>query len=185
MKNNNMFKKVKRETIWQLVVAGLLTAVGVILPQIFHMFGIAGNIFLPMHIPVLLCGMICGYRLGGVCGIIVPILSSLITGMPPIYPMGVWMAIELATYAIVAGLLIKKTNVFVSLIGAMLSGRLVFALVKSITLGIGGTPFVLGAYLADTFVTALPGIVIQIIAIPAIVIAVERMTHRSLQRASN
>ena len=114
-------------TTRQLVLTGLFLAIGILIPMFSHTFGISGLIFLPMHIPVLLCGLVCGWRLGGLVGFIVPLLASLLTGRPPIYPVGLAMALELATYGIVAGLLYrqKANNIFISLIGAMLVGRAV------------------------------------------------------------
>lgn len=169
----------KKESVYQLVLAGLLTALGILLPSIFHAFGVSGSIFLPMHIPVLLCGMLCGYRLGGLCGILVPLLSSLITGMPPMYPVAVYMICELAAYGLIAGLLIKKTNVIVSLIGALIGGRVVLALAQLVIMGFGGNTFALNAFVTSAFVTALPGIIVQIIVVPLIVILVNKITKRA------
>ena len=100
-------------------------ALGILIPSVFHLFGQAGAVFCPMHIPVIVCGMVCGWKYGGLCGLIVPPLSFLIIGIPPIYPMGVSMMLELCAYGVLAGLLYKRFNVFVSLIGAMIGGRCV------------------------------------------------------------
>ncbi|MEG2597295.1 MAG: ECF transporter S component, partial [Oscillospiraceae bacterium] len=105
---------------------------------------------------------------------IIPLLSFLITSMPPLYPVGVSMMFELAAYGIIAGLLYKKCNVFVSLIGAMLGGRIVYGLFNLIILGLAGTPYGMEAFLTSAFVTAFPGIVIQLILIPAVVIILEQ-----------
>lgn len=174
--------KMTKTTAYKLVLAGLFTAIGLILPNIFHAFGGAGNIFLPMHIPVILCGLLCGYRLGGVCGLLVPLLSCLITGMPPIYPTGVTMMCELATYGIIAGLLMKKTNVYVALVGSMIGGRIVLALSQLILMGFGGKPFAIAAFMTSAFVTALPGIIIQIIILPLIVIAINKLAAKGAVR---
>jgi len=95
-----------------LVFGALCTAVGVFLPSIFHMFGWSGAVFLPMHIPVLICGFLCGFPYGGLCRILVPFLSSIITGMPPLFPVDTAMMLELCTYGILTGLLYEKMNLF-------------------------------------------------------------------------
>lgn len=164
----------KKTTTFQLILAALFTALGVLLPTAFHAVGMAGSIFLPMHIPVLLCGLIVGWQYGALVGILVPFISSILTGMPPIYPMAVYMAFELATYGMVAGLLSKKWGSLVSLLGAMLSGRIVLAIVQFIIMGFSGNGFVLNTFLSGAFVTALPGIIVQIILIPIIMLALKK-----------
>lgn len=162
----------KKTSIYQLILASIFVAIGLLLPTIFHSFGLLGPVFLPMHIPVLLCGLLCGWKYGGAVGFIVPLLSFIFTGMPPLFPVGISMMFELATYGIVAGLLIKKTNVFVSLIAAMLAGRIVSALANVILLGFSQKVFT--TFLAGAFVTALPGIIVQIIIIPIIILALNK-----------
>lgn len=96
------------QSVKKIVYGGLLIAIGVILPQLFHIFGqSAGQTFLPMHIPVILASMLIGPVWGLGVAVIVPILSSLITGMPPV-PMLYFMLFELAAYAVVSGLLAEK-----------------------------------------------------------------------------
>ena len=124
-----------------------------------------------MHIPVLLCGIICGWKLGGIAGLLVPVLSSLFTGMPPM-PVVIWMACELVAYGIIAGLLAKKPTLkytYISLIGAMLGGRIILAIAQLSILGFMDKPMPLTVFLTGAFVTALPGILIQVILIPLIV----------------
>ncbi|MGL6174778.1 MAG: ECF transporter S component, partial [Cellulosilyticaceae bacterium] len=139
----------KKQTTVGLILAALFTALGVLFPMVFHAFGMGGPIFLPMHIPVLLCGLICGWRYGGLVGLIVPFLSSILTGMPPIYPVAVYMAIELITYGIVSGVLIKKYNTLVALIGAMLVGRMVLGIGQFVILGLSGKVFGLAGFLTS------------------------------------
>lgn len=164
----------KKNTTRQLILAALFTALGVILPTAFHSIGMAGPIFLPMHIPVLLCGLIVGWQYGALVGLIVPFISSILTGMPPIYPMAVYMAFELATYGMVSGLLSKKYSSLISLVGAMIFGRVVLAIVQFIIMGFSGNAFVLNTFLTSSFVTALPGIIVQIILIPIIMFALKK-----------
>ena len=127
-----------------------------------------------MHNPVLLCGLMCGWKYGALVGLIDPFLSGSLTGMPHLYPVAVFMAAELATYGLVSGLLAKKFNPFVTLIIAMLCGRVSLGIAQFILMGMMGKPFALSAFLTGAFVTALPGIVLQLILIPAIMYALKK-----------
>lgn len=156
----------------ELSRAGLFLALGLIIPYIFHMLGgMAGQIFLPMHLPVILCGFLLGGRYGLIVGIITPLLNSLLTGMPPIYPTGVAMAFELGTYGLISGYLYKRKriNMFISLISAMLLGRLVSGAVNYILLSMMGKKYMLEVFLASSFITPIWGILIQLILIPFLV----------------
>lgn len=158
----------------RLVLSALFVALGVIIPQIFHMFGL-GSVFLPMHIPVILCGFICGPYYGLISGVLTVFLSSTITGMPPMMPVGAAMIFELAAYAFVAGLMYRKTKkIYFSLIVAMIVGRVVSIAAKYIIYSLIGNSFAMVAILTDLFVTAWPGIAIQILAIPAILALLRR-----------
>lgn len=167
----------KKSSTQRLVLAGLLTAVGIALPVAFHALSLSGSIFLPMHIPVLLCGLICGWKYGLAAGAVVPLLSSILTGMPPLYPVATAMAFELATYGAVIGLASKKTNTFVALIIAMLSGRAVLGVSNVVLLSLSGKSYAWSAFISGAFVTALPGIIIQLILIPLIYAAVQKNRH--------
>ena len=121
-----------------LVMTALCVALGVVLPVTLHAIPNAGSILLPMHIPVLLCGLVCGPVYGLACGILAPLLSSLITSMPPM-AMLPSMICELAVYGLVAGILIRviKTryniaNLYLSLLGAMLIGRVIYGALNSL-----------------------------------------------------
>ena len=160
----------------KLVLSSLFVSFGVVLPMAFHMFNMGGSVFLPMHIPVLLCGFIVGWKYGLICGIITPLLSSLFTGMPVMFPIGIGMVFELATYGLLCGLLYKnlKTNIYVSLIGAMLGGRAVSGIVNAIVMGVASKPYGLSIFLTNSFVKAIPGIIIQIVLIQLLIIALEK-----------
>lgn len=152
-----------------LVFAGVLTAIGVAMPSVFHIFGMAGSVFLPMHIPVLLCGVICGPMLGGLSGLLIPFLCGMITGMPPLFPVATYMACELIAYGVIIGLMYKKTNIFISLISAMIGGRIVLGIAQTLCMGIAGKPFMFSTFITGAFITALPGIIIQLVLIPIII----------------
>ena len=139
----------------------------------FHVIPNGGSIFLPMHIPVLICGLFCGAPYGLACGIFTPFLSSMITGMPPamILPQ---MMIELAVYGLVTGLCEKHiilkneiSKLYMSLIIAMLAGRIVNGFVNTFILSTQG--YTLSIFMTASFVTCLSGIIIQLIVIPILV----------------
>lgn len=169
-------QKIKLSQIRQLTLSCLFVALGIIIPFFIHIPGVNfGQMFLPMHIPVILCSFICGYKFGGLCGLLTPLLSSIFTGMPPMPTFAVPMMFELLTYGLIAALLYKKFNVYISLIGAMVGGRIVAAIATLIVYGLNGKPFLFPVFLTTTFVTAIPGIIIQIILIPIIIIIFQKM----------
>lgn len=166
----------------KLTMAALMVSIGLILPYFTsHMFGVTGTVLLPMHIPILLCGLICGVRYGMFCAVIVPVLSSVLTGMPAFYPMVPIMVCELMVYGCVSGLMYKKFkfNVFLSLITAMVFGRVAYGLVFSILATMNTAPLkALSVWGAIT--TGLPGIVIQLVLIPAVVLFLERHVLKNM-----
>lgn len=161
-----------------LVYSALFLAIGLILPSVFHVFGMgAGKIFLPMHIPVLLAGFFLGGKYGLMVGVILPILSSVVSGgMPPIYPVAISMSFELAAYGFITGYLYKekKVNIYLSLIIAMLAGRVVSGVVQGILLGFFGEGFAFSVYFNSTFVVPMIGMAIQLLFVPAIVKVCEK-----------
>ena len=168
----------KNKHIQNLVLSGVLLALGMVLPLLTGQIKEIGDSLLPMHLPVLLCGLVCGWRWGLPIGLVLPFLRSFIFGMPPLYPQAVWMACELAAYGAVAGalyLLIRvRGRVYIALIGAQLAGRVVWGLVKWLLLGIKGTAFPFSAFLAGGFIDAFPGILLQILLLPPIVMLLEK-----------
>ena len=155
----------------KLVHTALLIALGVILPIVFHFAGAMGSVFLPMHIPVLIAGLLLGGKEGLIVGIVAPILSSFFTGMPPVIPMLPLMIIELALYGAISGYLYRarKISLAGSLLGAMIIGRLgtvtaLFLMVQLVHINI--PPL---AYLIGGITTGFPGILMQLILIPLLV----------------
>ncbi|MCQ2447260.1 MAG: ECF transporter S component, partial [Clostridia bacterium] len=133
----------------------------------------------PMHIPVLLCGFVCGWPWGLIVGGLAPILRSLIFSMPPMFPVAFAMTFELATYGLVAGLLYKllpkKTGwLYFELIAAMTAGRVVWGIVRFAIAGLGGSEFSFAAFLAGAVTSAVPGIILHIVLIPLIVLALKK-----------
>ena len=166
----------------KLVSCALCIALGVLLPIAFHVIPNAGSVFLPMHIPVLICGLFCGAPYGLACGIITPFISSVMTGMPPAM-MLTKMIIELGVYGLVAGLCTQNipqknemTKLYMSLILAMLAGRIVNGLVNTFVLSTQG--YTLSVFMTASFITCLPGIIIQLIIIPVLV----RILNKSIYK---
>lgn len=162
-----------------LVFSAVCLALCMLLPLLTGQLQQLGNALCPMHIPVLICGFIAGPWYAAAVGAIAPLLRFLIFGMPPIFPIGIAMCFELAAYGAVSGLLYKllpkKTlNIYASLIAAMLSGRVVWGIVRAVLSGASGSPFTWQAFLAGGFINAVPGIILHILLIPVIVMALER-----------
>lgn len=160
------------------VLTAACIALCTVLPMVFHAFPNAGNIWLPMHIPVLLCGLICGGKFGLLCGIIGPIISSILTQMPPAVNLPAMM-LELSTYGFVSGFAVNKiktqnqlTNILLSLFCAMIVGRIMYGLANALIFNIGKIS--LNGWLVSSFVTALPGIILQIVLIPLIITTLQK-----------
>lgn len=153
----------------------MFLGIGIVLPLLTGQIKEIGDTLLPMHLPVLLCGFICGPQYGFAVGIMLPFLRSFLFHMPPMYPNAVWMAVELATYGLVVGIMYSKLKskkligIYVSLIVAMVAGRIVWGIAKWILLGIQGKTWTLSLFIMGGFVDAFLGIVIQLILVPTIV----------------
>lgn len=161
-----------------LVLSALFLALGLVLPFFTAQIPSIGSMLLPMHIPVLLCGFVCGGPYGFIVGAIVPLLRSVLFGMPPMM-VAIPMAFELAVYGLVTGLLYNKlkkntVNIYVSLIAAMLCGRVVWGLVKLVMAGMGTSSFGMAMFISGAFTTAIPGIILQIVLIPIIIMALRK-----------
>lgn len=170
----------KKRGIQNLVLSAMFLAIGFVLPLFTGQIKVIGQMLLPMHLPVMLCGLICGAPYGFAVGLLLPILRSVVFSMPPIYPNSVWMSLELAAYGLVIGLvyaLFEKKNtlsVYVSLIAAMIAGRIVWGIAKAILLGLGGKPFTFAMFIAGGFAEAFPGIILQLVLIPLIMVIINR-----------
>ena len=160
-----------------MVFGAVCTAFGLILPVIFHFFSAAGAIFLPMHIPVLLAGFCLGSRGGFLVGLLTPILSSLLTSMPPLFPVMPIMAVELAVYGLTAGYFYRnnRLKILTALFLAMLAGRSAAMLGAFILLNLLDIQLSPLYYLTGAIITGLPGIVIQFLVIPILVMRLEKI----------
>jgi hypothetical protein len=168
-----------RKSTVKLVLSGLFMALGIVLPILFGHIPQFGYRLLPMHLPVLLCGFICGWPAGLVVGLLTPILSSLFTGMPPLFPTAFAMTFELGTYGLMSGLLYnllpkKPWLIYVNLVISMIFGRVIWGLVSLILAGITGSAFTWPIFISAVVIDAIPGIIVQIILVPLIIMALEK-----------
>lgn len=169
----------KKNSIFTMVLAAMFLALAFVMPFLTGQIPEIGSMLCPMHIPVLLCGFICGWPWGLAVGFIAPLLRSLVLGMPPMFPVAICMAFELAAYGVMAGLFYmwlpkKKGFIYASLLSAMIIGRLVWGISMLVCMGVKGGSFGISAFWAGAVVEALPGIAVQIVVIPVIVMVAER-----------
>ncbi len=166
----------KNKSVRELVISALSMAIGLLLPMIFHAFGL-GSAFLPMHIPVLIAGFAVSLPFAILVGVLTPLLSAFLTGMPPLFPVLPFMIFELAAYGAAASLLYRKfrLNVYISLITSMIAGRIVSGLAVWV-LAVFFAAKLPGpvAFVAGSITGSIPGIIIQIVFIPALVMILDR-----------
>lgn len=165
----------KMSNVKKSIITAVCIALCYVIPLMFHGIQNAGNIFCPMHIPVFICGLICGWQYGLLCGIAGPALSSALSGMPPVAILPSMM-VELAVYGTVAGLMMKLVrtkstyaDLYISLIVAIVCGRVLAGLAKALIFARGS--YSMSAWIAGSVVTSWPGTVIQLVFIPTIVFA--------------
>lgn len=162
----------------KLTYSALCLAMALVLPFLTGQIPEIGSMLCPMHIPALLCGFLCGWPWGLGMGFSAPLLRYVIFGMPPM-PTALAMAFELATYGAVAGLLYrllpkKPVNVYASLVAAMVAGRVVWGAVQYVIFGLQGTTFTATAFLAGAVTSAIPGIILQLVMIPPLVMVLRK-----------
>lgn len=165
----------KMSNVKKSIITAVCIALCYVIPLMFHGIQNAGSIFCPMHIPVFICGLICGWQYGMLCGIAGPALSSALSGMPPVAILPSMM-VELAAYGTAAGLMMKLVrtkstyaDLYISLIVAIVCGRVLAGLAKALIFARGS--YSMSAWIAGSVVTSWPGTVIQLVFIPTIVFA--------------
>lgn len=171
--------KTKTSPARNLVLAALFLALAFVLPMLTGHIPQVGNMLCPMHLPVLLCGFVLGGPWGLAIGFIAPLLRSVLFGMPPLFPTAISMAFELGTYGLVSGLFYGRVKhtlsmMYASLASAMVAGRLVWGAVRFVLAGLTGSSFPFSAFLSGALLTAVPGIVAQLILIPLILTALQK-----------
>lgn len=163
----------------KLTLSALFLALGVILPFITGQIPEIGNMLLPMHIPVLICGFVCGPTWGAIIGFITPLFRSAVFSMPPMMPTAASMAFELAVYGAVAGILYidfgkTKAGTYASLIIAMIAGRVVWGLISVFIYQTMGSAFSWELFINGALLQAFPGIILQLVIIPPIILALKK-----------
>lgn len=169
----------KQNYITNVALSAMFLALAYTLPFLTGQVPQIGSMLCPMHIPVLLCGFVCGAPWGLVVGFAAPLLRSLTLGMPVLFPQAVAMAFELAVYGLVSGLMYRilpkrKISVCLSLIIAMVAGRIIWGLIWLICTGFDSSKFGVAAFWAGAVTNAIPGIILQIVIIPVAVILLEK-----------
>ncbi len=166
-------------TVKQLALGGLFLALGLVLPFLTAQVPQIGSMLLPMHIPVLLCGFVCGGPMGLLVGAVTPLLRSMMFGMPPLFPTATAMAFELAAYGFLAGTLYRRLPrrplwIYLDLVLAMAGGRVVWGAVSMALYAALGNPFTWEIFWAGAVYNALPGILLQLVLIPPVVMALRK-----------
>ena len=165
--------------IRRLTYSALFLAIALVLPFLTGQIPQIGSALSPMHLPVLLCGFLCGWPWGLAVGFIAPLLRSVLFGMPALIPGAVAMAFELAVYGGVSGFLRQKLPrtkgmTYVVLLISMIAGRLVWGAARVILAGLSGSSFTWALFLAGAVTNAIPGIILQLVLVPVLVIALEK-----------
>ncbi len=172
----------KNKIILSLFFLGL----GIVLPMLTAQIKEIGDTLLPMHLVVMLCGIMCGYKYGLTVGFFLPFVRSALFSMPVVFPNAVWMSFELATYGLVIGLLYDRfgkknlLNLYLTLIVTMLSGRIVWGITKAVLLASMGIKFTYQAFLIGAFADAFLGIVLQFVIIPVVIESFKRKADREV-----
>ncbi len=171
----------KHNRLLKIIISAFFIALAYVMPFLTGQIPEIGSMLCPMHIPVILCGFVCGWPYGVLVGFIAPLFRSFVTGgFPPIFPTAIAMAFELACYGGVAGIMHKlfpkkKGYIYLSLIIAMIAGRIIWGLAMIACLGINGGTFGIEAFFAGAVTNAIPGILLQLVLIPVLVMIIEKI----------
>ncbi len=170
---------IMNKTTRNMTLSAMFIALALVLPFFTGQIPQIGSMLLPMHFPVFLTGLICGWQYGLTVGAIVPLLRHLMFGMPPMLT-AIAMAFELATYGLVAGYIYTRakkqtvTTIYTSLLSAMVIGRIVWGIVQIIILNFTGSAFTVQMFMAGALLNAIPGIIAQLVIVPIIMIALDK-----------
>ena len=169
-----------KDKLKKIIFSAFLLALGFILPMLIGQIPTIGKMLLPMHIPVFLCAMICDFKYGALIGFILPILRSLLFSVPIMYPTAIAVAFEMAVYGLVAGLIfgfLKKksiVSIYVSMLPAMIAGRIVRCIAEIILLELKGNSFIWKTFATTTLLNSIPGIILQLILIPTVIFTLQK-----------
>lgn len=175
-------KMKKQNNPANLAFSAMFLALAYVLPFLTGQVPQIGKMLCPMHIPVILCGFMCGAPWGLIVGFAAPLIRSLTLGMPVLFPSAVSMAFELAAYGLISGIMYrvlpkKKIYIYCSLLIAMVAGRLVWGAVQFVCMGLDPSEFGFAAFWAGAVTNAIPGIIIQIVIIPLAVMLIEKTKY--------
>lgn len=165
-------------TTKRTTLSAMLLSLSLVLPFLTGQMQELGSKLLPMHIPILICGFVCGWQYGLLTGFMAPLLRCMLFSMPtPVKAIG--MAFELATYGAVSGFVYQKAHrtrfrIYISLLSAMLLGRVVWGAVNMVIYGIRQSAFTWQMFLGGALLNAIPGIILQLVLIPIIILALEK-----------
>lgn len=162
-----------------LTAAAICLALCLVLPFLTGQIPQVGSALCPMHIPVLLAGFLCGPWWAMAVGAAAPLLRFALFGMPPLFPTGAAMSFELAAYGFFSGWLYQRlpkrnSGIYIALLGAMVLGRVVWGGAMAVMACTGGTLFSWSAFAAGALLNAVPGMILQILLIPVLVLALRR-----------
>jgi len=161
------------------LLGGLFLALAIALPLAFHLVGL-GSAFLPMFYPVVLAGFLLRLQVSVLVGILAPLLSAALTGMPPLYPpVAFIMVLELLVMTAMSWALFQKLhiNIYLSLLLTILADRLALLLATWIVADWLQLPgIVLGPI---TLIQGLPGIVVMFLVIPPLVLKIKEKMRLS------
>lgn len=165
----------KMSVVKKSILTAVCIALCYVVPLLFHGVQNAGRVFLPMHLPVFLCGLLCGWPYGLLCGLAGPALSSVLTQMPPV-AMLPSMMLELAVYGAIAGLMMQLVHtkstyadLYISQITALVCGRIIAGLAQALIFARG--TYSITAWVSGYVVTSWPGTLIQLVLLPSVVFA--------------
>jgi len=175
----------RHNKLLKMTLAALFFALAYVMPFLTGQIPEIGAMLSPMHLPVLICGFICGPVWGLIVGFVAPLFRSLTLGMPTLFPKAVCMALELAAYGAVSGFMHKvmprkRYFIYCSLLTAMAVGRVVWGTAMYVCMGLKGGSFTFSAFVAGAFTNAIPGIIVQLVCVPVIVIMYESFQIRGV-----
>lgn len=173
-------KKSFHSKLISLTLASMFMAIGLVLPFLTGQMKTLGNMLLPMHLPVMLCGLICGWHYGAIVGFTLPLLRSALFTMPVFYPSAISMAFELMTYGLVIGLIYsisrkRMPDIYASLVIAMVAGRIVWGAATAVLLGASGEALTWKVFISGALLNAFPGIILQFLIIPTLMIFLKKI----------
>lgn len=183
--------KSQNNKLLSMLLTAMFIGIGFVLPFLTGQIQQIGNMLLPMHLPVMLCGLICGWQYGLFAGFVLPVMRSLFFTMPVLYPSAIAMSFELATYGFVIGFLFSRAkwkclkSLLRCLAFSMIAGRVVWGIAMAILVGFSADKFGFYAFLTSAFINAVPGIILQFLLIPSVMLLIDKTHIRKFSHRKN